>query len=213
MIEALVCRLMEKHDQNARRSLAAVATVSAIQQDLETVGDDDLTETLGDLVNAAECGEETPDTTTAETTQRLRSGGPRFRPMNFHARGGLGEVWVATDVELNREVALKQIQETYADDPQSQARFLQEAEVTGRLEHRGIVPVYSLGRFENGRPFYAMRFVSGTSLKEAIAEFHQAESQSPPAPTFVELRRLLGRFVDVCNTVAYATVAACSTAT
>ena len=132
-------------------------------------------------------------------------GGERFRLIKFHAKGGLGEVWVARDIELNREVALKQIQDAHADDLQSQARFLHEAEVTGRLEHRGIVPVYSLGRFENGRPFYAMRFVSGTSLKEAIAEFHEAESKDPAgADRSLELRRLLGRFVDVCNTVAYA---------
>ena len=77
--------------------------------------------------------------------------------------------------------------------------------MTGRLEHRGIVPVYGLGHFENGRPFYAMRFVSGTSLKDAIAEFHEAKASDPAGvDRSLELRRLLGRFVDVCNTVAYA---------
>ena len=77
--------------------------------------------------------------------------------------------------------------------------------MTGRLEHRGIVPVYSLGHFENGRPFYAMRFVSGTSLKDAIDEFHEAKVSDPAgADRSLELRRLLSRFVDVCNTVAYA---------
>ena len=132
-------------------------------------------------------------------------GGARFRLVKFHAKGGLGEVWVARDVELNRDVALKQIQEDHADDPQSQARFLHEAEVTGRLEHRGIVPVYGLGHFENGRPFYAMRFVSGTSLKEAIAKFHEAKAKDTAgADRSLELRRLVGTFVDVCNTVAYA---------
>ena len=107
------------------------------------------------------------------------SRGARFRLLQFHARGGLGEVWLARDTELNREVALKRLQEHQADNPQSRARFLLEAEVTGRLEHRGIVPVYGLGHFENGRPFYAMRFVSGTSLKDAIAEFHEAEACRP----------------------------------
>ena len=50
-------------------------------------------------------------------------------------------------------------------------RFLREAEITGRLEHPGIVPVYGLGAYADGRPFYAMRFIRGDSLKEAIGAF------------------------------------------
>ncbi len=129
-----------------------------------------------------------PHTAGAESFGRAR-----FRLVKFHAKGGLGEVWVAQDTELNREVALKRIQEHHADDRQSQARFLHEAEVTGRLEHRGIVPVYGLGHFENGRPFYAMRFVSGTSLKDAIAKFHEAKARDTGGvDRSLELRRLLG---------------------
>ena len=108
-------------------------------------------------------------------------------------------------MELNREVALKRLQEENADHRKSQDRFVLEAEVTGRLEHRGIVPVYSFGHAENGRPFYAMRFVRGTSLQKAIAQFHAAKASGPAAgDRSLDLRRLLGRFVDVCNTVAYA---------
>src|SRR5262249_11341693 len=66
---------------------------------------------------------------------------PRFRILRLHARGGLGEVFAARDQELNREVALKQIQDQYADDPESRHRFRLEAEITGRLEHPGVVPV------------------------------------------------------------------------
>ena len=121
-----------------------------------------------------------------------------------HDRGGQGEVWIAEDTELHRKVALKQLRAHCADDPISQARFVHEAEVTGRLEHRGIVPVYSLGRFENGRPFYAMRFVAGTRLGDAIVKFHVARTADPAhVDCSLKLRRLLGRFVDVCNTVAY----------
>ena len=69
-------------------------------------------------------------------------------------------------------MALKEIQAHYADDPDSRARFLLEAEITGGLEHPGIVPVYGLGTYADGRPYYAMRFIKGDSLKEAIARFH-----------------------------------------
>ena len=62
----------------------------------------------------------------------------------------------------------------YADDPRSRSRFVLEAEITGGLEHPGIVPVYGLGHYADGRPFYAMRFIKGDSLKEAIERFHTA---------------------------------------
>src|SRR5215470_2731331 len=106
------------------------------------------------------------------------SAGTRFRIVGPHAKGGLGQVFVALDTELNRDVALKEIQARFADDPRHRARFEFEAEVTGGLEHPGIVPVYGLGRTADGRPFYAMRFIKGNSLKEAIRRFHEAEKQS-----------------------------------
>jgi serine/threonine protein kinase len=77
--------------------------------------------------------------------------GGRFRVLRTHARGGIGMVSVALDVELNREVALKEIQPDQADDLASRARFVLEAEVTGRLEHPGVVPVYGLGTSPEGR--------------------------------------------------------------
>ena len=151
-----------------------------------------------------------PRTTDADATLSWAgtptSSGARFRILRPHARGGLGEVFAAFDEELHREVALKRIQDHHADDPDSRARFLQEAEITGGLEHPGVVPVYGLGHYDNGRPFYAMRMVKGDSLRTAIKQFHEAD-QDPkrdPGERTVSLRRLLGRFLDVCNAVAYA---------
>ena len=111
------------------------------------------------------------------------SEGQRFRVLRPHARGGLGAVFVALDAELNREVALKQILERHADDPMSRQRFVIEAEVTGGLEHPGIVPVYGLGTYGDGRPYYAMRFIRGDSLKEAVDQFHADERlKKEPGP-------------------------------
>jgi tetratricopeptide (TPR) repeat protein len=109
------------------------------------------------------------------------------------------------DGELHREVALKEIQERFADDPQRRQRFLLEAEITGGLEHPGVVPVYGLGHYADGRPYYAMRFVRGDSLQEAIAAFHRADVPGRDAgERALAFRSLLGRFVDICNAVAYA---------
>jgi tetratricopeptide (TPR) repeat protein len=130
----------------------------------------------------------------------------RFHPVRLHARGGLGEVYVAVDGELNREVALKEIQEKHGGQAESQLRFVFEAEITGGLEHPGIVPVYGLGRHADGRPYYAMRFIRGDTFKAAIEKFQK----SPEVKNSVSLRhslalhQLLARFVAVCYAIDYA---------
>jgi serine/threonine protein kinase len=84
-------------------------------------------------------------------------------------------VFVAVDTELSREVALKQILDSHAADETSRRRFLLEAEITGGLEHPGVVPVYGLGSYADGRPHYAMGFIGGDELKDVIERFHQSD--------------------------------------
>ena len=121
-----------------------------------------------------------------------------------HAEGGLGEVFRAIDTELNRDVALKRIKALNPDADRCR-RFLVEGEVTGRLEHPGVVPVYGLGHDAAGRPFYVMRFVRGETLQEAIQRFHAADRPGrDPGERSKALRELLGQFVATCNTMAYA---------
>ena len=130
----------------------------------------------------------------------------RFRVLRFHAEGGLGAVYVARDEELGRDVAVKTIKDPYAYDLESRTRFLLEAEVTGGLEHPGVVPVYGLDRGGDDRPYYAMRLIKGESLKDALARFHRADGDDgrDPGERALELRKLLRRFVNVCNAVGYA---------
>src|SRR5439155_11521948 len=104
------------------------------------------------------------DGATLTLPPRPDPGGSRFRILRTHARGGIGEVFVARDEELGRTVALKEIQLRHLDKPSLRSRFVLEAEINGNLEHPGIVPVYGLGAYPDGRPFYAMRFVQGDSL-------------------------------------------------
>ena len=93
----------------------------------------------------------------------------------------------------------------HADDPTSRAHFLLEAEITGGLEPPGIVPIYGLGSYADGRPYYAMRFIKGDSLKEAADRFHADETlKNDPGRRALELRKLLRRFTDVCNAIGYA---------
>ncbi len=132
-----------------------------------------------------------------------------FRLIKEHARGGLGRVYLAEDLRFGRQVALKQIRAEHAHEEEYRAKFLLEAEVTGQLEHPGIVPVYALGEDELGRPFYAMRFIKGEDLKSRIKQFHR---QFPRGKVRLSgagaqrdgLRQLLRRFVDACHAVSYA---------
>src|SRR5262245_7592379 len=129
-------------------------------------------------------------------------GGPRYRPQRLHAQGGLGEVHVACDAELGRIVALKRVRSDRQGEGSVQ-RFLREAEITARLEHPGIVPVYGLVPDEDGQPCYAMRFVEGNTLKDAIDCYHRGEPGSPSERRLV-FRQLLDHFRNACNAVAYA---------
>jgi formylglycine-generating enzyme required for sulfatase activity/tRNA A-37 threonylcarbamoyl transferase component Bud32 len=199
LLEALVRAHLEQHGNDPQRSLAGVSSVGPIRSLLQQIADPVLHASLAHVT--PDRPEHDPYATTAEAAP----GTARYRVLRPHARGGLGEVFVARDGEIDREVALKEIQARYADDPESRARFLLEAQVTGGLEHPGVVPVYGLGTYADGRPFYAMRFIRGDSLKEAIERFHQAEQRGRPAREGrLELRQLLGRFLDTCNAVEYA---------
>jgi serine/threonine-protein kinase len=206
VIEAMADLHVAKHG-DVERSLAAIPAGLSTHESLARLGDPDIEGTLAHVQppSTRQDGEADADRTTSYAVGSATSEGQRFRVLRPHARGGLGAVFVALDTELHREVALKQILDSHADEPTSRQRFLLEAEVTGGLEHPGIVPVYGLGTYGDGRPYYAMRFIRGDSLKEAIDGFHaDAALKSDPGSRSLELRKLLRRLTDVCNAIEYA---------
>ena len=109
----------------------------------------------------------------------------------MHAKGGIGQVWLARDDDLGREVALKEIRTDKSSEAAIWARFVEEARITGQLQHPGIVPVYELARrSEDQRPFYTMRFVRGRTLREASKDYHRKRQAGQSVP--LDLRELLG---------------------
>jgi eukaryotic-like serine/threonine-protein kinase len=143
----------------------------------------------------------------------------RYREFTPIGQGGMGVVYLALDTELNRQVALKIVRPDRVDGSADPAagplelspppegtpgsgsyrtltdRFLQEAMVTGGLEHPGIVPVYELGRTAAGIPYYTMRFVKGErTLETAIRE----------AASIDDRLSLLEVFLRICDTMSYA---------
>jgi WD40 repeat protein/serine/threonine protein kinase len=140
----------------------------------------------------------------AAATAQLDTSRPgRYVFLKLHGKGGIGQVWLARDSNLGREIALKELRPEQAQDDGLSACLVHEAQITGRLEHPGIVPVYELGKNPtNGNPFYTMRLVRGRTLQEASHAYHSRRHQRKA--THLELRQLLQAFIAACNAVAYA---------
>jgi serine/threonine protein kinase/tetratricopeptide (TPR) repeat protein len=204
VVEAMAALHVQKSG-DVEQSLAVIPAGRSTREKLARLGDPQVNATLALSGSCSTDLDADPDRTSSYAVGTVTSEGQRFRVLRPHAQGGLGAVFVALDTELHREVALKQILDQHADDAGSRTRFLIEAEITGGLEHPGIVPVYGLGTYGDGRPYYAMRFIRGDSLKEAIGRFHADEAlRRDPGRRSLELRKLLRRFLDVCNAIEYA---------
>jgi serine/threonine protein kinase len=126
----------------------------------------------------------------------------RYKLVRKLGQGGLGRVWLAIDLNLNRYVALKEISHPSKATDAIVDRFKHEAEITGRLEHPGIVPVYHLGKDGSGRTFYTMRFLGKKTLQDSIAEYHERREEGDHDPML--LRHLLIAFVNICHALGHA---------
>ena len=90
----------------------------------------------------------------------------RYQIMDSICEGGMGRIYKAYDSKTDRYVAYKSIKSgsTY----QFELRFRYEAEVTARLEHPNIMPVYDIGQDNQGKPFYTMKLLKGQTLEETL---------------------------------------------
>lgn len=216
----LLERKLHKHAGDARASLAAVAG-EAVRHALAALQDVAIRESVTSLPNSSRQG-------LACTIDYMPQSRQRYILTGLHGKGGIGQVWLAHDADLGRNVALKELRPDRAENPAIVERFLHEAKITGQLEHPGIVPIYemshrgnavSLGRApadsspsgfstseskskETAQPFYTMRFIRGRTLTKAIQTYHQ-KKKSGKAGTLA-LVELVTAFVNVCQALAYA---------
>jgi len=128
----------------------------------------------------------------------------RFELIALLGRGGMGEVWRARDLDLGRTVAMKIMRPDVART--LAGRFLYEARATAGLEHASIVAVHEVGVLSDGRPYYTMREVRGTTLRDHIRDVHQASTERSfqPSVTGWSFRRLVEAFQQACEAVSYA---------
>jgi eukaryotic-like serine/threonine-protein kinase len=134
----------------------------------------------------------------------LNDGFSRFRILRNLAQGGIGNVFVAFDHDLQREVALKVLKDKFASNPTIVHRFDAEATVTGNLEHPNIVPIYATGKRADGRPYYAMRLIKGKSMQDVISSLHKSFNPRVNFRKDPIARELLFRFVTVCKAIGFA---------
>jgi len=125
----------------------------------------------------------------------------RYEAVRQLAKGGMGEVHLAFDRQLERHVALKVMTPELAASPGLAARFTQEALVLGRLDHPHIVPIHDLGTDAQGRNYYAMKFVRGITLKDVLNSLRKGQSKMVDR---YPLARLLEIFQKICDAVGYA---------
>ena len=189
------------------KSLAAVPAGKSTRESLARLGDPDIEATLGHVGLRRTARPRTATPTAPPPTPSARppataSGSASSGPTPGAAWGPSS--WRSTPSCTARWRSSRSSTTTPTTRPAASGSSL-EAEITGGLEHPGIVPVYGLGTYGDGRPYYAMRFIRGDSLKEAIERFHADEAlKDDPGRRSLELRKLLRRFTDVCNAIDYA---------
>ncbi|MFB6262165.1 MAG: bifunctional serine/threonine-protein kinase/formylglycine-generating enzyme family protein [Bradymonadaceae bacterium] len=129
-------------------------------------------------------------------------GSERYELIGRLGEGGAGEVWLARDSVLEREVALKILKESDSGRGLEQTRrFIFEAQTSGRLGHPGIVPVHDIGMLPDGRWFYTMRQIQGSDFRDILNRLTRGEKETREE---YPLTRRLAVYADVCMTMAYA---------
>jgi len=123
----------------------------------------------------------------------------RYTLGSLIGQGGMGEVVLAFDEQIGREVAVKRIR---SDAPSGEelSRFVREARVQGRLQHPAVVPVHDLAFDKDGKPYFVMKRLSGTTMGERIAKLRTEDETEAGATR----RRLLRAFADVCLAIEFA---------
>jgi PAS domain S-box-containing protein len=194
-LDYLVERKLQQHAGDAKAGLASVT--SEVERSLASLRSDKIQRSLPASPKPEGSLSATPGVDPVSQNQ------DRYALTSLHATGGIGRVWLARDGQMGRDVALKELRPEQADNAVLRARFLREAQITGQLEHPGIVPVYELARRpDTGQPFYTMRFVKGRTLNDAARAHHQKRAAGQADS--LEFSTLLNAFVVVCKTVAYA---------
>ncbi|MDR2705275.1 MAG: serine/threonine protein kinase [Planctomycetaceae bacterium] len=115
--------------------------------------------------------------------------------------GGMGTVFYAWDTQLQRKITIKTLNKKSRRNKSYKERFINEARISGKLVHSGVIPIYSFDYDDQGEPYYVMRFLEGQTFEQLITQYHNLKGAFH---TPEELRRLIRHFIHVCQTITYA---------
>ena len=122
----------------------------------------------------------------------------RFETRSLLGEGGMGKVYLAFDHLMLREVALKTLREDLAESEELQHQFVQEAQLTGQLDHPNVLPVYELKTSgEGAAPSVIVKLVDGETYLQLIEQLHAS-------PTDAKLYEALQAFLKVCDAMSFA---------
>lgn len=119
----------------------------------------------------------------------------RYQILGELGRGGMGIILCGYDLQLKREAAIKLLPYSFNQNPYLRERFLEEASMAAQLQHPNIIPVYDTGTLPDGRPYFVMQAVRGTTLAQALSEPNSSPTRLP---------HNLNIFRQVCQAVVYA---------
>jgi serine/threonine protein kinase len=145
-----------------------------------------------------------PSAGDTEATGRLADRSDKYQTLNEIGKGATASVWRVHDRDIRRDVAKKVLHDAYNDE--RVLRFLEEAQVTGQLEHPNVVPVHEVGLDPDGTPYFTMRLVRGRSLADILQGMRDDERNHTHESSTgrYSLDYLLGVMVTVCDAVAFA---------
>ena len=193
-----------RDDEELRRSIDRLIRRAEDEPDTERIAD---RATPEDSIHLH--GETTDDSAWATVLDKLRSRGPghsRYVQHEQIAAGGMGTIERMFDQDLGRHIARKVIKESGTDpvskgptvDDVALGRFLEEAQVTGQLDHPAIVPVHEMGVDGGGRVYFAMKLVRGETLRWVISRVHDRSDAE------WTLTRAISLLLRVCEAMRYA---------
>ena len=202
LLEALVAEHLKQHGGDTEASLAAVSSLGSVREDLERLGDADLRASLAATTYRA-AGREPTRRRRRPTPPRPAAPGGGSASSASTARAA----WAGSTSPATRSWAARwrsrRSGPTRSPRRTSRGRFVLEAEINGGLEHPGIVPVYSLGTYDDGRPVLRHAVRRGRQPQGGDCQL-PSEARKWKKPEQQIRLRLLQAFVSICRTVGYA---------
>ncbi|MCB9894737.1 MAG: serine/threonine protein kinase [Planctomycetes bacterium] len=182
---------LSRDDKEVPAGTIIAASEMTIAQVRQKIGIDEGVKLLSDKMQSS-LAQYQPDATTDKK---------RYVVVREIARGGMGKVLEVEDTELRRSVALKVLRKELLGRRDVVERFLEEAQITGQLEHPNIVPVHEMGVDGAGNLYFTMKFVEGLSLAEVLLRLREGNRDMRRE---FDLMRLLDTFIKICEGMSFA---------